>query len=101
MDRNEELSLAWKSMAVLLKKSPPEEYRTYRRAIAMLSHDLRQSMGIIYSAESLLRRKYESNPDDFELLDMIRTSSKRAIGLINDLADPFDDQITLPETKQK
>ena len=86
----------WKDLASLIKTLPPEEQRRYQLYFGLLAHDLRQVIGIIYSAESLLRRKKGLPPEDLELLDMIRNASKRAMGLVSDFAQPFDGQITLP-----
>jgi hypothetical protein len=86
----------WKDLASLIKTLPPEEQRRYQLNFGLLAHDLRQVIGIIYSAESLLRRKKGIPPEDLELLEMIRNASKRAMGLVSDFAQPFDGQVTLP-----
>ncbi len=86
----------WKDLASLLKTLPPEEQRRYQLNFSLLAHDLRQVIGIIYSAESMLRRRKGLPPEDIELMDMIRNASKRAMGLVTDFAQPFDGQVTLP-----
>ncbi len=86
----------WKDLASLIKTLPPEEQRRYQLNFGLLAHDLRQVIGIIYSAESLLRRKKGLPPEDLELLEMIRNASKRAMGLVSDFAQPFEGQVTLP-----
>jgi len=86
----------WKDLASLIKTLPPEEQRRYQLNFGLLAHDLRQVIGIIYSAESILRRKKALPPEDLELLEMIRNASKRAMGLVSDFAQPFDGQVTLP-----
>lgn len=84
----------WKDLASMIKTLPPEEQRRYQLYFGLLAHDLRQVIGIIYSAESLLRRK-KGLPPGYRS-DMIRNASKRAMGLVSDFAQPFDGQITLP-----
>ena len=90
MERQEELRLAWQNLASDVHTHSEASFLEHRRAIALLAHDMRSSLGIIQSAESLLRRKYEANPDDLELLEMIGNYSRRMIDMINDLADAFD-----------
>jgi hypothetical protein len=86
----------WKDLASLIKTLPLEEQRRFQVNIGFFAHDMRQALGIIYSAEGLIRRKKSLPAEDVELLEMIRGASKRAMGLLTDFAQPFDGQITLP-----
>ncbi len=86
----------WKDLASLIKTLPPEEQRRYQVNMGFFAHDMRQALGIIYSAEGLLRRRKSLPAEDIELLEMILNASKRAMGLLTDFAQPFDGQITLP-----
>jgi signal transduction histidine kinase len=96
MQPKRDFDQVWKDLASLIKNLPTEEQRRYQVNLGFFAHDLRQVLGIIYSAESLLRRKKNVPPEDLELLEMIRNASKRAMGLLTDFAQPFDGQITLP-----
>jgi signal transduction histidine kinase len=96
MQPKRDFAQVWKDLASLIKTLPLEEQRRYQLNFGLLAHDLRQVLGIIYSAESLLRRKKGLPPEELELLEMIRNASKRAMGLVTDFAQPFDGQITLP-----
>ncbi len=86
----------WNDLAELINSLPLDKQRYYQRNIAMLVHDLRQVLGIVYSAEGLLRRNRKASPDDVELLDMIHKASSNALRLLTDFARPFDSEITLP-----
>jgi signal transduction histidine kinase len=83
-------------LAALINTLPQKERRRYQRAISMLIHDLRQSIGVIFSAQTLLKRNIKATPDDLELLNAIDNASKRAMYLLTDFAQPFDSEITLP-----
>ncbi len=96
MQPQKEAKEVWNDLAELINSLPLEKQRYYQRNIAMLIHDLRQVLGIVYSAEGLLRRSRKDNADDLELLDMIHKSSSNALRLLTDFARPFDSEITLP-----
>jgi signal transduction histidine kinase len=95
MEPKRDYDQVWKDLASLINSLPPEEQHRYHINIGMFTHDLRQVVGIIYSAESLLRRSESLPAEELELLEMIRNASKRAIGLITDFAQPFDGMISL------
>ena len=86
----------WEDLAKMLAELPLDEQARYLSAIGTLLHDLRQNIATIYTAEGLLRRSISESAETSDLLDIIRTSSQRAIGLVTDLAQPFDRAITLP-----
>ncbi len=92
------ISTIWQDLADLIDALPPEEQTRYTTAIAWLVHELRQSIGIIYYAETLLRRGESVTEDAGEILDSIRQANQRAIKMVTDLARPFDRGITLPLT---
>ncbi len=86
----------WADLAALIEAQPEAERLRYQRHLSRLIHDMRATFGIVYSAESLFRRKYPPTPDQAELLDMVRDASKRAVGLLTEFARPFDSGITIP-----
>ncbi len=96
MQPKRDFEQVWKDLASLIKSLPAEEQQRFQANVGFFTHDMRQAIAIIYSAEGLLRRKKNLAPDDLELLDMIRNASKRAMGLVTDLAQPFDGLATLP-----
>jgi hypothetical protein len=96
MQPKRDFDQVWKDLASLLKSLTPEEQRRFQVNFGFFAHDMRQALGIIYSAEGLLRRKKNIPPDELELLEMIRGASKRAMGLLTEFAQPFDGQATLP-----
>jgi signal transduction histidine kinase len=89
----------WQDLVGMIKDLAPEERRRYMWALLVLVHDLRQNIGIIYSAEGLLRRKIGSDPQEAELLDAIHKSSQRVINLLTAFSEPLDADITIPVRK--
>jgi hypothetical protein len=77
-------------LANLIESLPPDEKDRYQRGFAALIHDLRQTIGIIYTADSLLQRKPEISPEDAELMQAIERASKRAVSILSDFSKPFD-----------
>jgi hypothetical protein len=94
-----DLSSVWSDLAALIATLPKEERRRYIEGFHALIHDMRQNIGNIYSAETLIRRELSEKPETVELLDVIRTASQRTMGMITDLARPFDKEITTPITR--
>ena len=92
----EELKATWTALADLIDSLPKDDKHRYQTAIRLLVHDLRQNIGIIYNAESLLRRGIPNTTENLELLDSIRTANQRSIAVVTDLAKPFDRDITAP-----
>ena len=88
---------AWKVLASLVNAMPAEERTRQRVEIGKLVHDLRQAMGIASSSEAVLRRDANLPPEDMELLNLIRSSVKRALALLDDFARPFDEDVKTPE----
>jgi len=82
---------AWQVLASLVNTLPPEERARQLVEIGKLIHDLRQAMGIASSSEAVLRRDANLPPEDMELLNLIRSSVKRALALLGDFARPFDE----------
>jgi signal transduction histidine kinase len=82
-------------LAELVNTLPAQERLRYQREIGQLAHDVRSAMGVILTAESLLRRQYQGASEDVELLDMIRNAGKRVLGLMTDFSKPFDGEIMI------
>ena len=91
-----EFDQVWKDLASLIKSLPPEEQHRYEANLVYFAHDMRQALGIIFSAENFLRINDNLLGEDLEALNMILNASKRAIGLLTDFAQPFNGQSTLP-----
>jgi signal transduction histidine kinase len=77
-------------LAKLIDTLPAEEKEHLQNGIAGLVHDLRQTIGIIYTADSLLQRRTDINPEEAELLQAIDRASKRAVSILSDFSTPFD-----------
>jgi signal transduction histidine kinase len=77
-------------LAELIGSLPPEKMEYLQRGLATLVHDLRQTIGIIYTADSLLLRKGDCSPEDAELMHAIDRASKRAVNILSDFSTPFD-----------
>lgn len=88
-ERDDFLKLGYE-LAELIGSLPPERMEYFQRGIATLVHDLRQTIGIIYTADSLLLRKADCIPEDAELMHAIDRASKRAVGILSDFSKPFD-----------
>ena len=100
MDPQKDLATLWQELSNLIDDLPLEEQTRFHNGVRMMVHDLRQNVSIIYGAESLLRRTIPDTEDNQELLDSIRTANQRIIGLITDLARPFDREITMPSRQR-
>lgn len=98
MPNNTEILNVGKELAALIETLPKDERDRYRRGIGGLVHDLRQTIGIIFTAEQLLRESPRPISQDAELLDAINNANKRAMSILTDFAKPFDTGITLPIT---
>lgn len=96
MQPGRDFDQVWKDLASLIKSLPPEEQNRYQTALVYFAHDLRQALGIIFSAEDLLRANNNLTGEDLEMLNVILNASRRAIGLLTDFAQPFNGQSTLP-----
>lgn len=96
MPSKNEYKEVWKDLADLVNRLPEEERVRYQSHIAMFIHDLRQVIGLVYSAEGILRKIHEDDQEDVEVLNVIRNSTQRGIRLLTDFAQPFDAGITLP-----
>jgi len=79
-----------KELAALLDQLSPEEKERFRQSLAELVHDLRQSLGIIFTAEVLLRRRKTVPASELELLNTINIASKRSLDLLNNFAGPLE-----------
>ena len=92
MNREDQVGLdsVWDDLAVLIKSQPIELRRRFYRGIRTIVHDLIDTMGKVYSAESLLRFKMKDNPEYKELLEIMRNSSLQSVELIKDFALHFD-----------
>ena len=86
----------WQHLAQVIATLPPQEQARFQREIAMFAHDLRQSLGSIVGAETLLRRTAPLDADATELLDVIHKATQRAVRLVTDMARPFDSDLTIP-----
>jgi hypothetical protein len=91
-----DLKAVWKGLASLIDALPDKEKVQYQNAIRVLVHDLRQNISITQGAEVLLRRSIPATPENVELLDSIRVANQSVIGLVTDLAQPFDSEADLP-----
>ena len=77
-------------LSELIESQSPEKMEYFHRGIATLVHDLRQTIGIIYTANALLLRKNDNNPEDAELMQAIDRATKRGVGILSDFSQPFD-----------
>jgi signal transduction histidine kinase len=83
-----------KELAAVLNQLSPEQRQHIQQGLAELVHDLRQSIGIIFTAEVLLRRRKTVPASELELLDTINTASKRSLDLLNSFAEPLEKKNT-------
>ena len=90
MPEREDILQLGTELANLIEALPPEEQEHFIRGIGKLVHDLRQAIGIIYTADTLLLRKPELNPEDAELMQAIERASMRAVAILSDFSKPFD-----------
>jgi signal transduction histidine kinase len=90
MPEREDILELGNELANLIEALPPDEKELFQRRIGMLVHDLRQAIGIVYTADSMLLRKADNNPEDVELMQAIERASKRAVSILNDFSKPFE-----------
>lgn len=96
MQKPDGLGVVWEELASLVESQPDEERDRMLEAIDKLVHDMRHSIGVIYTAEMVLRSNLTNNHEIIKVLDTIRKANRRQIGLVTDLAQPFDRWITKP-----
>jgi hypothetical protein len=89
-DREDYLILGTE-LAELISSLPPDKMDHFQRGIARLVHDLRQTIGIIYTADSLLLRKSDHSQEDIELMQAIDRATKRAVSILADFSQPFNE----------
>jgi len=90
MPEREDFLALGTELADLIGSLPSEQMDRFHRGIAALVHDLRQAIGIIYTADSLLLRKPDNSPEDAELMNAIDRASKRAVSILTDFSKPFE-----------
>ncbi len=98
MAANSSAQTLWEHLATVIATLPQEEQQRFQREIAHFAHDLRQSLGSIVGAESLLRRTVPPSEDNIELLDVIHQATQYAVRLVTEMARPFDSEITIPSS---
>jgi hypothetical protein len=84
------INTIWDDIAELIKSQPMETRRRFYIGIRTLVHDMVDTMGKVYSAESLLRIKLKEDPEYLELLEIIKNSSRLSVNFIKDFALHFD-----------
>ncbi len=77
-------------LAALINSLPAEERVKYIEEIGRLVHDVRAAVGVIHTAETLLRRKLNTTAEDIELFDMIHHAGQRMLGLMADFSQPYN-----------
>lgn len=90
MPEREDFLALGTELAELIGTLPSEKRDYFHHGVAALVHDLRQTIGIIYTADTLLIRKLENSPEDIELMQAIDRASKRAVSILADFSKPFE-----------
>ena len=86
-------------LAELINARPVGERRRYAQAIRRFKHDIQNSLGLISTAEGLLERLANDNPDafvDWELLEIIKQAAEDSIKLLSQI----DELITSIEAEE-
>ncbi len=72
-----QMSAAWQQVAQLVNRLSPEQRQRLKASIRHFNHDLGDRVGLIRSAEALLRRDAQAGPApcDQELMDIIHNAA--------------------------
>lgn len=73
-ESREQMAQAWQEVAACLNRLPPERRAALKERIRHFNHDLGDRVGLVRSAEALLRREAQAGCD-LELLDIIRNAA--------------------------
>jgi signal transduction histidine kinase len=82
------MSQIWDEIGALVDTLPGEEQERYRQALRDWTHELRGSLGVVFSAVGLLERRYKA--DNVELFLAMRNGMKQTLVLIEDIRSIYD-----------
>lgn len=83
-ESREQMAQAWQEVAAWLNRLPPERRAALKERIRHFNHDLGDRVGLVRSAEALLRRDAQESQAgcDPELLDIIRNAASDLYALL-------------------
>lgn len=85
---HDSLRAAWLQVAELLHQAPPEARQELCQHLRRFNHDLGDRLGMIRTAEALLRREaQQGQPADEEILTIVRTAVNDLIELLHILQE--------------
>ena len=84
--------LDWEGLAEVINQLPGEEREKYFEMMNVFIHNLRQSIGVVYAAEALLRKMIVDDKleNPMELLNAMQIAYHRMFDNIKMLSDTFD-----------
>ncbi len=80
----EQMAQAWQQVALALNRLPASQRKALKEEIRHFNHDVGDRVGLVRSAEALLRRDSAENGSgcDTELLDIIRNAANDLYALL-------------------
>lgn len=82
------MSTVWDEIATLIDTLPVEDRTRIRAAMREWTHDLRNSLGIVFSAVGVLERRYKA--DNVELFEAARNGARASVAALDDLKRSYD-----------
>jgi len=82
------MSTVWDEIAALIDALPVEEQQRIRAAMREWTHDLRGSLGVVFSAVGVLERRYKA--DNAALFEAARNGAKATVAALDELKRSYD-----------
>jgi hypothetical protein len=82
------MSTIWDEIAALIDSLPVEDQHRIRAGMREWTHDLRGSIGVVFSAVGVLERRYKA--ENVSLFESARNGAKATIAALDDLKRSYD-----------
>jgi glutathione S-transferase len=82
------MNTIWEEIAAMIDTLPVEEQERIRAAMREWTHDLRGSLGVVFSAVGVLERRYKA--DNAALFDAARNGAKATMAALDELKKSYD-----------
>lgn len=82
------MSTIWDEIATLIDTLPAEEQERMRTAMREWTHDLRGSLGVVFSAVGVLERRYKA--ENAALFEAARNGAKATVAALDELKRSYD-----------
>lgn len=86
------MSTVWDEIAALIDTLPDDDQKRIRDAMREWTHDIRNSLGIVFSTVGVLERRYKA--DNSELFEAARNGARATIAALDSLKRSYDKETT-------